>query len=163
MQKKLYIEFFHTQELHTEIFIHRRAKNLSLKKACAHRPFYARLSPTHMLNLQTLQEASKPRRVWHTKFVVHQCFWGRNPLFCEKLYGTDFFGNFLRTKPIHTCFETQKLSYYGKILVHPPGLFHAQQLWNRNRLKPLFRMSFYSTKIISTIFTFFIKITYGEF
>ena len=157
MQKKLYIEFFHTQELHAEIFIHRRAKNLSLKNACAHRPFYARHSPTHMLNLQTLQETSKPRRVGAHKIRCTSMFLGQKPFILREIIRNRIFlGNFLRTKPIHTYWETQKLSYYGKILVHPPGLFYAQQLWKRNRLKPLLTMFFIIQRLL-VLFPLFFK------
>ena len=46
---------------------------------------------------------------------------------------------------------------WWKNLSAPPGLFYAQQLWNRNLLKPLLLMSFYCTKIISIFFIFFYK------
>lgn len=42
----------------TQKFLHTDAQKPFIKKAFAHKPFYARLSRTQMLNLQKLQEAS---------------------------------------------------------------------------------------------------------
>jgi hypothetical protein len=118
-----------------------------------------------MLNLQKLQEASN-RDAFGTQNSLHINVSGAETLcFAGSCAEQNFFGNFLHTKPNHICFEIQKILYYGRILVYPPGFFHAQQLWNRNLLKPLLRMFFYCTKIFIIFFerNLFIKIICGEF
>ena len=92
---------------------------------------------------------------WGTQNSLDTIIFGRKPFVLREIIRNRIFlGNFLCTKPIHTCFETQKLSYYGKIPVHPPGLFYAQQLWNRNRLKPPLTMSFFTQRVLVP-FSFF--------
>ena len=95
-----------------------------------------------MLNLQKFQEASN-RDAFGTQNSLHINVSGAETLcFAGSYAEQNFFDNFLHTKPNHTCFEIQKVSYYGRILVYSPGFFHAQQLWNRNLLKPLLTMHF---------------------
>ena len=102
----------------TQNFLHTDAQKPFIKKSVRAQTLLCKTFAHTNVKLTGAPGSFIPRRVSYTELVTYQCFWGRN-LFVRKT----FFGRFLYTKPNHTCFETQKLSYLWKNPCAPPRIF----------------------------------------
>ena len=126
----------------TQNFLHADAQKSFIKKSVRAQTLLCKTFAHTNVKLTGAPGSFIPRRVSYTELVRYQCFWGRNP-FVRKTFLAGFYTQSLTTHVL----KPRSFLICGKILVHPPGFFHAQQLWNRKLLKPLLTMSFYCTKI----------------
>ena len=144
----------------TQNFLHADAQKSFIKKSVRAQTLLCKTFAHTNVKLTGAPGSFIPRRVSYTELVRYQCFWGRN-LFVRKT----FFGRFLYTKPNHTCFETQKLSYLWKNPCAPPRIFPRTAA-----LKPkAFEASSHNVFLLQKDFyhfferKLFIKIICGEF
>ena len=143
----------------TQNFLHADAQKPFIKKSVRAQTLLCKTFAHTNVKLTGAPGSFIPRRVSYTELVRYQCFWGRN-LFVRKTFLAGFYTQSLTTHVL----KPRSFLIFGRILVHPPGFFHTQQLWNRKLLKPLLTMSFIAQRFLSFFERkLFIKIICGEF